>query len=166
MSPKREVVKLQGAPGTRSVEVVSCQEEGTCNLQVMFDNGFRVSMPILNGDTKDDLTSRMSGLIEQYRPTSGGQYGRLVQMLTKALGESMCDLDGRVELIATRVATLIPRWEVNLFWDFLEDLKVPVSYEDAIDVMREFGFSAKLADSEATSPRPEGPNLEAGTRPW
>ena len=157
MTPKREVVSLQGAPGTRSVEVVSCQEEGTCNLQVMFDNGFRVSMPVLNGDTKDDLKGRMSKLIEQYRPTSGAQYGRLVQMLTKALGESLCDVDGRVELVASRVAALIPQWEVNLFWDFLEDLRIPVSYEDAIDVMRELGFSARLADSESTSPPPEAP---------
>jgi hypothetical protein len=152
MSPKREVAKLHDAPGTRSVEVVSCQEEGTCNLQVMFDNGFRVSMPILNGDTKDILSNRMFGLIEQYRPASGSQYSRLVRMLTKALGESMCDVDGKVEIIATRVAALVPRWEVNLFWDFLEDLKIPIEYEDAIEVVRELGFSTPLAESEVISP--------------
>jgi hypothetical protein len=146
-APKREVVKLPPAPSTRSVEVVSCQDESTCNLQIMFDSGFRISVPILDGDTKDTLRSRVSGLIEQYRPASGSSYEKIVQIVTKSISESMCDSDGKVNIIASRVTALIPRWEVNLFWNFLEELKIPVEYEDAIEVMAEMGISAPLAES-------------------
>lgn len=153
--PKREVTRLPPAPSTRSVEVVSCPEESTCNLQIMFDSGFRISVPVMHGDTKDTLRSRMAGLISQYRPASGTAYERITQMVTKSISESMCDSDGRVELVASRVAALIPRWEVNLFWNFLEDLRVPVEYEEALEVMKEMGISAPLAESEATSPPTE-----------
>ena len=150
--PKREIVNLPPGPSTRSVEVVSCQEESTCNLQIMFDSGFRISVPILDGDTKDTLRTRVSGVIDQYRPTSGSSYEKIVQVVTKSISESMCDSDGRVNIIATRVTALIPRWEVNLFWNFLEELKVPVEYEDAIEVMAEMGISAPLARSTALRP--------------
>ena len=153
--PKREVVKLPPAPSTRSVEVVSCPEESTCNLQIMFDSGFRISVPVLDGDTKDTLRGRVSDLVSQYRPDSGSSYEKIIQIVTKSVGESMCDSDGKVNIIATRVTALIPRWEVNLFWNFLEELKIPVEYEEALEVMAEMGISAPVAESEATSPRPE-----------
>lgn len=155
--PKREVVKLPPAPSTRSVEVVSCQEEGTCNLQLMFDSGFRISVPVLDGDTKETLRSRVSKLIHEYRPASGSAYEKVTQLVTKSVSESMCNSDGKVELIAFRVAVLIPRWEVNLFWNFIEDLNIPVDYEEALEVMNEMGIRTPVAESEPISPRLEGP---------
>lgn len=157
--PKRDIVSLPPAPSTRSIEVVTCSEERTCNIQIMFDTGFRISMPILAGDTGESLRGRMQGLIDQYRPDSGKSYQRVVRMVTKSMSESLCGTDGRVELIASHVAALIPRWELNLFWDFLDDLKIPVEYEDAMEVFEELGLkkSGPVGEHGGLGGRPDDP---------
>lgn len=148
-APVREVVKLDVAPGTRSIEVVTCEAEGTCNLQVMFSSGFRISMPVLNGDTKDDLSRRIVDTVARYRPTLVEDFRRVAQILARALADSMADSSGKVELISARVAQLIPRWQIHLLWDYLIDLDIPVEYEDAMEILDEM---MPAPDAERASP--------------
>lgn len=146
--PKREVVKLQPIKGTRSIEVVSCPEENTCNLQLMFDKGLRVSVPVEAGDTREALEQRIVTTVNQFRPYSGAEYGYAVKLVAKGLSDAMCGKDNRVQLISTRVANLIPQWEVNLLWDFLVGLNIPIEYGEALEVLSELGLTLGLEDGE------------------
>lgn len=150
--PKREVTKLQPIKGTRSIEVVSCEEENTCNLQLMFDKGLRISVPVEAGDTRQSLEDRIVKTVTQYRAFSASEYLYCIKLVSKGLSDAMCGKDGKVQLISTRVANLIPQWEVNLLWDFLVGLDIPVEYDEAMEVLAELGLPLGLKDGEHGGP--------------
>jgi hypothetical protein len=150
--PKREVTKLQPIKGTRSIEVVSCQEENTCNLQIMFEKGLRISVPIEAGDTRLSLKDRIVKTVSDFRPYSAPEYSYAVELVSKGLSDAMCGENGKVQLITMRVANLIPQWEVNLLWDFLVGLQIPVEYDEAMEVLEELGLPLGLEDGEHGGP--------------